>query len=54
MTKYLNGTPFTVAVAPKKMTAEAYFIAVGALPPDGFKKPKKEKKCSSHENSTKS
>lgn len=54
MTQYLTGKPFTVAVAPKKMTAEEYFIAVGALPPEGFKKPKKEKKCSSHENSTKS
>ena len=38
-----------MAVAPnKKMTAEEYFIAVGALPPTGFKKetkgPKKPKK----------
>ncbi len=44
MTQYLTGKPFTVAVAPKKMTAEAYFIAVGALPSDGFKKPTKPKK----------
>jgi len=46
VTQYLSGKPFTVAVAPKKMTAEEYFIKVGALPPTGFKpkKTKKEKK----------
>ena len=44
MTQYLTGKPFTVAVAPKKMTAEEYFIAVGALPPEGFKKPQSRKR----------
>jgi hypothetical protein len=45
LTQYLTGKPFTVAVAPKnKLTAEEYFIAVGALPPEGFKKPAPKKK----------
>jgi hypothetical protein len=44
MTQYLTGRSFTVAVAPKNMTAEEYFIKVGALPPEGFKKPPPKKK----------
>ena len=44
MTQYLSGKPFTIAVAPKNMTAEEYFIAVGALPPEGLKKSEKPKK----------
>jgi hypothetical protein len=44
MTQYLTGRSFTVAVAPKNMTAEEYLIAVGALPPEGLKKPAPKKK----------
>jgi hypothetical protein len=44
VTQYLTGKPFSVAVSPKKkLTAEEYFIAVGALPPTGFKPPKPKK-----------